>query len=254
MLRAAGAELHLVRLAIRRQCSGTAAPPSHRVQDCLDPGAPLELRRTGRMGRGARMDARARRGRARRRLGRGTEVGCVRRRGLAGTAAKPAAGRDRDAPRAAAGCDRGARRSGRPESGRRRRRRRRLDTLADLMRPPATLLVTDGAAGGLMRQLRPDGSSRTMAIPGDPRRADRGSDRGRGRVPCGAGGGPLGHPLAGSGRHGADLRLAAAVASLTVEAPGLLGVPALHAVVARLRASIRGAHADAASSDVCEPG
>jgi sugar/nucleoside kinase (ribokinase family) len=49
----------------------------------------------------------------------------------------------------------------------------------------------------------------------------------------------LGHPLAAHARSGSDLRLAAAIGSLTVEAAGVLGVPTATAIEERLGASLR---------------
>ena len=55
----------------------------------------------------------------------------------------------------------------------------------------------------------------------------------------------MGHPLASAGLHGADgqpgadLRLAAAIGSLTVEDLGVRSVPSLAAVEERLRVSLK---------------
>jgi sugar/nucleoside kinase (ribokinase family) len=49
----------------------------------------------------------------------------------------------------------------------------------------------------------------------------------------------LGHPLAAPDWPDADLRLAAAMGSLTVEAVGVLGVPTAAAIEERLGASLR---------------
>jgi sugar/nucleoside kinase (ribokinase family) len=113
-----------------------------------------------------------------------------------------------------------------------------LEDLTSALRPPVTLVVTDGADGGLVVDLPTAGDPRLRRYPAIP--AERLVD------PTGAGdvflaamvAARLGHPLAGSGRHGADLRFAAAAASLTVEAPGLAGVPGVAAVAKRLRSSL----------------
>jgi hypothetical protein len=241
MLRAAGAELHLVPLesgpVFRNRGDAT-----HRIQDCLDPGIPLEPRVPAdwadadawmlvpvadEVGEGwaavppvGALVAAGWQGLLRN-LPKG---GVVTRRApcpneIIGRAALVGLSRDDVEPSTT------------------------IDALASLMRPPATLMVTDGAAGGLVREIRADGQSRTLRYPAIPtaRLVD----------PTGAGdaflaavfAARLGHPLAGSGRHAADLRLAAAVASLTVEAPGLHGVPELDTVAARLRESIIGPQA-----------
>ncbi len=121
--------------------------------------------------------------------------------------------------------------------------------LAKLLSRPATLLLTDGASGGMVVELLGDGRRRVRTYPAIP--AATLVD------PTGAGdaflatlvAARLGHPLAGSGRRGADLRCAAAVASLVVEAPGLYGVPTLAALAARLRTSLRGTAAPADPAD-----
>ena len=251
MLRTAGAEMHLVRLAsgpvFRNR--GTA---NHRVQDCLDPGVPLE----------ADVPADWAAGPAWMLVPVADELG-------EGWASVPPAGAFvavgwqgllRNLPRAGVVTRRAPRSSAIvaradlvclsrddvvPTTT--------LARLASLMHPPAMLVVTDGAAGGLVQRLRPDGPGRTWRYPAIP--AASLAD------PTGAGdaflaalvAAHMGHPLAGASRRGADLRLAAAVASLSVEAHGLLGVPDLSAVAARLRASIRDDQADSASSDASAP-
>jgi sugar/nucleoside kinase (ribokinase family) len=106
--------------------------------------------------------------------------------------------------------------------------------LAGLLSPGATLILTDGPAGGTFWSRDADGRYERRPYPAMA--AEALVD------PTGAGdaflaaivAARLGHPLA-SGTGPPDLaRLAAAVASLTVERPGLDGVPGLSAVAARL--------------------
>lgn len=114
-------------------------------------------------------------------------------------------------------------------------------TVAALLRligRPATLVVTEAAEGGIRIDVDAVGQARTRRYPA--LRSDVVVD------PTGAGdaflagliAARLGHPLAGSGRRGTDLRLAAALGSLVVERPGLLGVPDVDAVAGRLRRSL----------------
>ena len=110
--------------------------------------------------------------------------------------------------------------------------------LLSCLRAPVTLAMTDGPNGGRVIAVRDHGhrtERRYEAI-----MADRVAD------PTGAGdaflaglvAGVLGHPLAGSGRRGSDVRLAAALGSLVVERPGLSGVPMIADVAERLRRSL----------------
>ena len=116
-----------------------------------------------------------------------------------------------------------------------------IPALAGLLAASATLYVTDAERGGLIVRIGEPG------LPGRPRlRRYPAIPAARVVDPTGAGdaflagivAARLGHPLAGSGRRGGDARLAAAVASLVVEAPGLAGVPDLAAVSERLRSSL----------------
>ncbi len=115
----------------------------------------------------------------------------------------------------------------------------KIDELGPLLRRGATLVVTDGDAGGEVWRVVGDRAKlarRYRAIPaavvidatgaGDAFLAGMVAAR-------------MGHPLGGSGRRGTDLRLAATLGSLAVEAPGVLGLPGLAAVAARLGASLR---------------
>jgi sugar/nucleoside kinase (ribokinase family) len=111
-----------------------------------------------------------------------------------------------------------------------------LEAMLRVCRPGATLVLTDGADGGIVLEVPESGERprlrRYPAIPPDVV-----------IDPVGAGDTFLAALLAArafptrlagpAGRDG-DLRLAAAAASLVVEGPGLLGVPDLPTVAARL--------------------
>lgn len=109
-----------------------------------------------------------------------------------------------------------------------------LEELLHLLAPAATLLVTEGHLGGWEICLAGGEPVSRRQYPGIPAAAEV--------DPTGAGdvflaaylAAQVHHPLTGSGRHGGDLRLAAAAASLNVERPGLLGVPGLAAVTRRV--------------------
>lgn len=110
-----------------------------------------------------------------------------------------------------------------------------LAELCALLRPGATLIVTAGADGGVMAEAGPDGPRALYRYPALA--PDRMVD------PTGAGDVFLAAVLAArarpqlvGGRLGQrfDLRLAAAVASLVVEAPGVDGVPTRDAVRRRM--------------------
>lgn len=113
-----------------------------------------------------------------------------------------------------------------------------MGDLDRVLRPGSTLVVTDGDAGGTAWRRSPGGPPVARAYPAIP----------AGRLVDATGAGDaflaglvaarMGHPLGGSGRPGTDLRLGAALGSLTVEGPGLEGVPTLRAVAARLRESV----------------
>lgn len=125
-------------------------------------------------------------------------------------------------------------------------------TLAAFLPAASTLILTDGANGGSIRELDVDGSARTRryrAVRAHPVVDATGAGDAFLAALVAA---RLGHPMAGSGEHDADLRLAATVASLTVEAAGLEGVPDLAAIAARLAMagrSIQPAAARTAGSD-----
>ena len=126
--------------------------------------------------------------------------------------------------------------------------------LAAFLEAPATLVLTDGANGGSVRELGADGSARTLRY-----RAVRAS-----RVvdPTGAGdaflaalvAARLGHPLAAPRGRVTDLQFAATVASLSVEGPGLSGVPDLAAIGARLSRAGHAAQPAAARTAASDPG
>jgi sugar/nucleoside kinase (ribokinase family) len=251
MLRAAGADVHVVRLESGPVFRNRGLP-EHRIQDCLEPGTPLEP-----VVPAAWADAAA------------WMLVPVADELLDDWADLPATdafvavgwqGLLRNLPRGGVV----SRRDPRPSAIVRRAdliglsrddvaASTTLHELSGLLRAPARLLLTDGAAGGLIRQILPDEPSRTTRYPAIP--AARLVDA------TGAGdtflaalvAARLGHPLGGSGRRGSDLRLAAAVASLTVEAPGLRGVPGLDDVSARLRASLGPVHAGAAPAADADP-
>ena len=115
-----------------------------------------------------------------------------------------------------------------------------LAALCRLLRPGATLAMTQGDRGGLVMEAGPDG-------PGHPRHYP--PVRSQGAVdPTGAGDVFLSalaasriEPRLVGGRidGGYDLLLAAAAASLVLEGPGLLGVPDRAAVAQRMAASRR---------------
>ena len=130
-----------------------------------------------------------------------------------------------------------------------------LEQLLGLLGSPASLVITDGASGGTIWEVETGRATLARGYPAVP--SDGVVD------PTGAGdtfmaalvAARLGHPLAGSGRHGADVRLAAAVASLSIEAPGLHGVPGLAAIADRLRRSlVDGEPAVEAGSGATAPG
>jgi sugar/nucleoside kinase (ribokinase family) len=115
----------------------------------------------------------------------------------------------------------------------------RIAELGGLLRPGATLVVTDAEAGGEV--WRGEG--------GRARLARRYAAMATSSLVDGTGAGDaflagmvaarLGHPLAAPDWPDADLRLAAAMGSLTVEAVGVLGVPTAAAIEERLGASLR---------------
>lgn len=107
-----------------------------------------------------------------------------------------------------------------------------------MLRAPVTLAITNASEGGLLFSVDHAGRHsvrRYPAIATD----DLVDATGAGDAfLAGLVAGRLGHPLAGSGRRGSDVRLAAALGSLVVERPGLLGVPTMAAVAERLRRSL----------------
>jgi len=121
----------------------------------------------------------------------------------------------------------------------------RIEDLGAFLRHGSTLVVTDGEAGGEVCRVdggRARGAVRYEAI------AARGLVDGTGAGDtflAGLVAARMGHPLVSvaprgaSSLPGADLRLAAAIGSLTVEDLGVRGVPSLAAVEERLRASLR---------------
>jgi sugar/nucleoside kinase (ribokinase family) len=110
-----------------------------------------------------------------------------------------------------------------------------LSDLYGFMGPPADLLITQGAEGGLLIRLGPDGPVESLRYL--PTATDGESD------PTGAGDTFLAALQASilrpavvgrtRTRHRLDLRFAAAAGSLVVEGPGLAGVPDRAAVLVR---------------------
>lgn len=111
-----------------------------------------------------------------------------------------------------------------------------LDRLWHLLAPDAVLLVTEGHLGGWEIRLAAGEAAGRRQYPAIPAAVDV--------DPTGAGdvflaaylAAQIRHPASGADRHGSDLRLAAAAASLNVEGAGLSGVPELAAVVRRVAA------------------
>jgi sugar/nucleoside kinase (ribokinase family) len=121
----------------------------------------------------------------------------------------------------------------------------RIEDLGAFLRRGATLVVTDGEAGGEV--WRVDGGRARAAVHYEAIAArDLVDGTGAGDTfLAGLVAARMGHPLAAVEPHGedsppgADLRFAAAIGSLTVEGLGVRGVPRLAAVEERLRASLR---------------
>jgi hypothetical protein len=237
MLRAAGADVRLVRLAASPVFRNRATPAG-RVQDCLEPGLPIpvvvpdEWRDSGAWLLVPVADELAPSWAALPPPGIFVAVGwqgLLRNLPKGGVVTRraprpnPLVGRARLASLSTEDLD--------PSTS--------IEELVAFLGVPATLVVTDGEAGGTIWEAeagRAPQARRYPAVPSD------------GMVdPTGAGdafmaalvAARLGHPLAGSGRHGADVRLAAAVASLAIEAPGLGGIPGLGAIADRLRRSLQ---------------
>lgn len=115
----------------------------------------------------------------------------------------------------------------------------RISELGPILRPRATLVVTDGDLGGTV--WRSDGvrAATVRRYPAIPAAGVVDATGAGDAFLAGLVAARLGHPLGGSGRHGSDLRLAAAMGSLTVGDAGIRGVPTLAAVAERLRTSLR---------------
>lgn len=121
-----------------------------------------------------------------------------------------------------------------------------LASLCRLLRPGATLAVTQGDRGGLVMETGPDGPFRSRHYP--PVRSHAPIDpTGAGDVFLAALAAARIEPRLVGGRIGAgfDLLLAAAAASLVLEGPGLLGVPDRGAVIERIAAARREGTAEA---------
>jgi sugar/nucleoside kinase (ribokinase family) len=111
--------------------------------------------------------------------------------------------------------------------------------LCALLRPGATLAVTQGVNGGLVMEATPDGPARMRHYPAVPT-AGVVDATGAGDVFLAALAAARIEPRLVGGRiaHGHDVLLAAAAASLVLEAEGLLGVPDRDAVRQRVRAGL----------------
>jgi sugar/nucleoside kinase (ribokinase family) len=124
-------------------------------------------------------------------------------------------------------------------------RRISLAELCALLRPGATLAITQGVNGGLVMEATPDGPTRMRHYPAVPttRLVDA---TGAGDVFLAALAAARTEPRLVGGRiaHGHDVLLAAAASSLVLEAQGLLGVPDRAAVRERIRAGLGASPAD----------
>ena len=115
-----------------------------------------------------------------------------------------------------------------------------LSELCALLRPGATLAVTQGVRGGLVMEATPDGPTGMRRYPAVP--TNRIVDAtGAGDVFLAALAAARVEPRLVGGRiaHGHDVLLAAAAASLVLEASGLHGVPDRAAVRSRIRAAVQ---------------
>ena len=112
-----------------------------------------------------------------------------------------------------------------------------LRELTDLLHPGATLVVTESARGGLVMEAAPDGPIHLRRYPAIPSLAPQ-DPTGAGDVFLAALAAARIEPRLVGGRiaQGYDLLLAAAAASLVLEAPGLFGVPDRGAVRSRMTA------------------
>lgn len=114
-----------------------------------------------------------------------------------------------------------------------------LAELCRLLRPGATLAVTQGDRGGLVMEAAPDGVRHLRHYPAVPSRGAV-DPTGAGDVFLAALAAARIEPRLVGGRiaAGFDLLLAAAAASLVLEGPGMLGVPERDAVRARMQEAI----------------
>ncbi len=115
-----------------------------------------------------------------------------------------------------------------------------LAELCRLLRPGATLALTQGDRGGLVIEAGPDGPARSRHYP-PVRSLDPIDPTGAGDVFLAALAAARIEPRLIGGRIGGgfDLLLAASAASLVLEGPGLLGVPGRGAVIERMAAGRR---------------
>jgi hypothetical protein len=113
-----------------------------------------------------------------------------------------------------------------------------VPALGSLLRPRATLVVTDGDAGGTEWQVRAGRASIVRRYPAIPSEALVDPTGAGDAFLAGLVAARLGFPGAAAGGSGAHLRLAAALGSLTVEGPGVQAIPTADALGKRLVASL----------------
>jgi hypothetical protein len=109
-----------------------------------------------------------------------------------------------------------------------------IAALGRLLRPGATLVVTDGDAGGIVWRVGDAGTTVAREYRAIPAQAVVDGTGAGDAFLAGLLAARLGHPLAGSGDPESGLRLAAALGSLTVEGEGIAGVPDEVAAATRL--------------------
>jgi sugar/nucleoside kinase (ribokinase family) len=130
-----------------------------------------------------------------------------------------------------------------------------LAELSSLLRPGATLAVTQGVNGGLVMEATPDGPQRMRHYPAIPTRRVVDAT-GAGDVFLAALAAARTEPRLVGGRigQGHDVLLAAAAASLVLEGEGLHGVPDRSAVKARIQEGLRAGLKQDAAGTPAAPG